>query len=112
MQDLRWTICACHFCRAIEAVELDFDAMGRISIVFPHPLHEFSIRVEPTETVAKASVLDSLIRFRAVTPHILVHDACPRETALDGNGAIAMLFYQTLEEPIAENEYVLSAVKR
>ena len=45
MQDLSWTIRTGHFGWAIEAIELKFGAMGGISVIFPHPLHEFSIRV-------------------------------------------------------------------
>src|SRR5450759_4276442 len=112
VQDLAWTIAAGHFGRTIEAVELEFDAMGRIGIVSPHPLHEFSIRVEPAEAVAKSGVLHSLIRGRATTGHVLVHYARPRETALDGNGAVAMRLHQALEEPVAEDENVLPAVER
>src|SRR3954447_16034853 len=90
VQDMAWTIAAGHFGRTIEAVELEFDAMGRIGIVAPHPLHQFSIGLKPTKAVAKSGVLHSLIRCRAATSYILVHDMCPRETALDGNGAVAM----------------------
>lgn len=73
MQDVAWTIAAGHFGRTIEAVELEFDAMETIDIVSPHPLHEFSIRVEPAEAVAKSGVLHRLIRCRAATGHVLVH---------------------------------------
>src|SRR5512135_1871786 len=86
--------------------------MGRIGIVSTHPFHEFSIRVEAAKAVAKSGILHSLIRFRAAACHIFIHDMCPRETALDGNSTVTMRFYQPLEEPIAENEYVLSAVER
>jgi hypothetical protein len=34
-----------------------------------------------------------------------------RETALYGNGAIAVLLYQALEEPVAEYKNVLAAVE-
>ena len=99
VQDLAWAIAAHHFGRTIEAVELEFDAMGRSGIVLPHPLHEFSIRVESAEAVAKSGSLHSLIRCRAATGYVLVHYVRPRETALDGNGAVAMRLYQALEEP-------------
>jgi hypothetical protein len=51
MHNLAWTIAASHFGRTIEAVELEFDSMGRIGIVSPHPLHELAIRVELAEAV-------------------------------------------------------------
>ena len=85
--------------------------MRWIGIVRPHPLHEFSIRVEPAEAVAKSGLLHSLIRCRAATGHVLVHYARPRETALDGNGAVAMRLHQALEEPVAEYKNVLAAVE-
>lgn len=75
--------------------------MGRIGIVLPHPLHKRSIRVESAKTVTKSSVLHCLIRCRTMTSHILVHDVCPRETALNGNSAIAMRLHQALEEAVA-----------
>src|SRR5262249_9643167 len=112
IQDLAWTIGAGHFGRTIEAVELEFDAMGRIGIVSPHPLDEFSIRVEPAEAVAKSTFLHRLIRCRAATGHVLVRDARPRKTALDGDGAVAMRLHQALKELVAEDENVLSAVER
>ena len=111
MQDWRGAIGAHHFGRTVEAVELEFDAMGRIGIVTPHPLDEFSIRVEPAEAVAESGLLHRLIRCRAATGHVLVHDAPARETALDGNGAVAMHLHQPLEEPVAEDEDVLAAVE-
>ena len=52
--------------------------------------------------MAKSGVLHSLIRCRATAGHVLVHDARPRETALDGNGAVAMRLHQALEEPVEE----------
>ena len=77
MKDLSWTIAAVHFSRTIEAKELEFDAMRRIGIVPPHPLHEFSIRVEPAKAVAKSGLLHSFVRCRAATGNVLIHHARP-----------------------------------
>src|SRR5258708_11785701 len=98
---MAWTISAHHFSGAIKAVELEFDAMGRIGIERPHPLHEFAIRLEHAKAVAKSAVLDHLIRCRAATGNVLVHDVRPWETALDRESAVAMRLHQALEEPVA-----------
>ena len=50
--------------------------------------------------------------IRANTDHVVIHYARPRETALDGDGAIAMRLHQALEEPVAEDEDVLATVER
>jgi hypothetical protein len=73
VQDLPWTIGAGHLGRAIEAVEPEFDASGRLGIVAPHPLHEFSIGVGPAEAVAEPGISHSLIRCRTATGHVLVY---------------------------------------
>ena len=101
MQNMAWTIGAGHFSRTIEAVKLEFDAMSWISVVSPHPLHELSIRVELAKAMAKSSILHNLIGCWAATSRVLVHYVRPRETALDGNGAVAMHLYQALEELVA-----------
>jgi len=111
MQYLAWAITDGHFGWTIEAIELEFDAMGRIGIVLPHPLHKFSICIELAEAVAKPEVLNSLIRCRAATDYVLIHYACPRETALDGDGAVAMRLHQALEKLVAEYKNVFAAVK-
>ena len=53
MQDLSRTIAASHFRRTIESVELEFDAVRWIGIEGPHPLHEFSICIDPAKAMAK-----------------------------------------------------------
>src|SRR5256885_7570420 len=101
LQDLAWAIATSHFGWAIEAVELEFDGVRWIGIVVPHPLHQFSIGVEPTKAVAKAAVLHGLIRCLAATSQILVDEVRPGETALDGNGTVAMRLDQMLKESVA-----------
>ena len=73
MQDPGRAIAADHFGRTVEAVEMELDAVGWIGIVQSHPLHEFSIRLEPAKAVAKAGLLQRLIRCRATTGHVVVH---------------------------------------
>ncbi len=61
VQGLAGTIGAHHLGRAVEAVEPEGDAMGRIGVVAPHPLHELPVRVEPAEAVAEPGLLHILI---------------------------------------------------
>ena len=61
MKNLSWTIATGHFGGTIEAIEPELDAMGRIGIERPHPLHEFSIRVEAAKAMAKSGLLHSFI---------------------------------------------------
>ena len=112
MQDLAWTVSPGHFGRSVKAVQPEFGAMGRIGVVAPHPLQELSIRVKAAKAVAEAGVLHSLIRCPATTGHVLVRYVRPGETALHGNGAVAMGLHQALEEPVSEQENVLPAVER
>jgi hypothetical protein len=112
IQDLAGTVRAGHLGRAVKAVELEWDATGRIGVVLPHPVHQLSIRVQPAKAVAEPGVLYSLVRCGAAAGHVLAHHVRPGETALDGNGAEAMRLHQVPEEPVAEEENVLAAVER
>ena len=66
MQCLAGTICAGYVGRAIETIELEFPLVRWISIVVSHPLDQFSIRFELSETVAKSSLLHRYVRCRTV----------------------------------------------
>ncbi len=72
MQDMGRTIATGHFGRTIETVELELDIVGRISIERPHPLYEFSIRVQSAKIVAESGILQGLIRCRTETGHVVV----------------------------------------
>ena len=88
--------------RNVEAVEPERDRAGGVGVVVAHPLDEFAIRVEPAEAMAKSGVLHSLIRCRAATGDVLIHNPPRREAPLDGEGAVAMCLHQALEQPVAE----------
>jgi hypothetical protein len=93
---LTWTITDGHFGRTIEAVELEFYAMGRIGIGRPHPLQEFTLGLEPAGAVAESGLLHNFIRRRDATRIVLVHLARPGKTALDCDGAVAIGGWQHL----------------
>src|SRR6266700_698921 len=111
MQNVAWTIGVGHFGWTVEAVEAEFDRMGRSGIVAPHPLHEFAIRVELAEAGAKSSLLHCFIRCRAATGHILIYSVRLWEAALDSDGAVAMRLDQVLNELVAQEKNVFAAMK-
>src|SRR5690606_40766202 len=85
--------------------------MGRISVVLPYPLLQLSFRVEPAKTVANSGILQILIRCRTVASFVLIHKVRSGETAFDGNGTVAVCFYQALEKPVAKYKKIFAAMK-
>src|SRR5437762_1589497 len=67
----------------IEAVKPQLDRMRRIRVVTAHPLDQLAIRIELAEAVPEAGILHRLVGCRAATGNVIVHQACPREAALD-----------------------------
>jgi len=62
--------------------------------------------------VAEPGMPEVVIRFRAATGNVLVDDVRPRKAALQGDGALTVLFHQPLKEPVSEQENLLAAVQR
>jgi hypothetical protein len=112
MQDLAGAGRAAHPARKIEAVKLEFNHVRRIGVVFPHPFHEFPIRVDPAKAVAESGLPHFVIRCRAAAMDVVIHQAPARETAFDGDGAVAMRFDQPLKELVSQDENILPAVER
>ena len=85
--------------------------MRGIGVVAAHPFRELTVRFEPTGAVVETGLSYRRICIRAAPGHVVIDRTRQRHTALDGDGAITVLLHQTLEEPVTEQQDLLTAVQ-